>query len=108
MEKESSSTMTISLPAKLKQKLDKYPKKINKSKICRKALQNAINETEERMNPLLFFATTMGIVFSIVLLGISIFPSPLNKYIRGILALFAGLMAFTTGLTIWKYRRTDK
>lgn len=59
----------------------------------------------EKVSPVMFVVSVLGICFSITLIGIGVTPSPIDVYARAMMALLGGVMAVTTSLAYYKERK---
>jgi len=92
----------------MKEWLDKHPK-INRSELFRQAVKQKMYVVEQKVNPLFFLASVMGIVFGVILILIGIStPYYLNIYIRAILCLIGGLLSFLSASLYFKESRKLK
>lgn len=78
-------------------------KEINRSDIFRRAIKN-IQSPPKNVSSLMFLATLMGIIFSIVLIGIATTPY-IDGYLRAIIALLGGFLAVATTSLYYKERK---
>jgi len=83
-------------------------KEINRSKLFRDAVRFKQKNIERKVNPLVFLASIMGICFSVVLIGISLTPSPVNEPLRAVLGLLGGVLAVSTMVVYIKERKGVK
>ena len=82
--------------------LEKH-KEINRSDIFRQAIKN-IQSPSKNVSSLMFLATIMGIIFSIVLIGIST-TQYIDGYLRAMIALLGGFLAIATTTLYYKERK---
>lgn len=99
--------INVVIPQKMKEWLDEH-KQINRSELFRQAVKQKMYVVEQKVSPLFFLASVMGIMFGVVLILIGIAPSPLHKYIRGILCLIGGAMSFLSSVLYLKESRKLK
>ena len=105
---ETNKIISISIPQSMHDWLDEH-KEINRSKLFQQAVFRVQNPRQEgKVSPLVFFISVMGIVFSIVLVGIGITSSPMYQTARALLPLLAGILAVCTALTYWKESKRAK
>jgi hypothetical protein len=83
-------------------------KEINRSKLFRDAVRFKQKNIERKISPLVFLASIMGICFSVVLIGISLTPSPIGDPLRAILGLLGGILAVATMIVYVKERKSVK
>jgi len=109
---EPNKIISISIPQSIDEWLNSDEgKKIvpNKSGLFQEAVLRKKNpRMEGKVSPLVFFISVMGIVFSIVLVGIGITPTPMYQTARALLPLLAGILAVSTVLTYWKESKRAK
>lgn len=105
-EQESNElkTISISIPLWMYNWLEKEGQRINRSQLFREAVERKMRPNE-KVTPLMFLVSVMGIVFSIALIGIAITPTPIHDYARALLALLGGVMAIITAIVYYKERR---
>jgi len=99
--------INLSIPVKMKEWLDEH-RNINRSELFRQAVKQKMYVVEQKVSPLFFLASVMGIMFGVVLILISIAPTPLNVYIRAPLSLIGGIMAVLSALLYFKESRKLK
>lgn len=99
--------INVVVPPEMKKWLDENPQ-VNKSELFRQAVKAKKDFIKGKVSPLFFLATTMGVLFGVVLILIGIAPSPLAKYVRGALALIGGLLSFMSALLYYKENRELK
>jgi len=96
--------ISIAIPAEMYNWLEKN-KGINRSKLFRESVDAIRNPGIRKMSPLMFLASVMGVVFSIVLIGIAVTPSPIWNPIRAVIALLGGVMALATAVCYTKEQK---
>jgi len=101
---EETEQLNLVIPKDMKSWLDEH-KEINRSELFRKAVKEQMHPRRERVPPLVFFVSVMGIVFSICLIGISLTPVPMYISIRAALPILAGAMAISTAILYYKERK---
>lgn len=102
MSENDKKQISIVIPNDMYEWLEKH-KEINRSKIFREAVQK-IRSPSKNVSSLMFLATIMGIIFAIVLIGISTTPY-INGFLRAVIALLGGFLAVSTALAYYKERR---
>ena len=100
-----SKTISIIIPMKMYSWLENDGREINRSQLFRDAVQQRMIPTVNKVPPLMFLVSVMGIVFSIALIGIAITPTPIHDYARALLALLGGVMAVITSFVYYKERK---
>jgi hypothetical protein len=106
-EESDTKLITLSIPTTLYKKLEEH-KEINRSALFRDAAYDKLEFKSKKVPSLVYFVSIMGFVFSITLIGISMTPSLMTEYIRGLLALLGGLLAFSTAILYYKETRKIK
>ena len=101
VEEKQYTQLNIVIPVEMKQWLDTH-KEINRSDLFRQAVNQKMMLKKQKVSPLFFFATVMGVMFGVVLILIGISPTPLNIYLKAILSLAGGFMASLSGLLYLK------
>lgn len=99
--------INVVVPPEMKDWLDKNPQ-INKSELFRQAVKAKKDRIKGKVSPLFFLASTMGVLFGVVLILIGIAPSPLSKFVRASLALIGGFLSFMSALLYLKESRALK
>lgn len=102
---EANKIISISIPQSIYDWLesDEGKEKVpNKSGLFQDAVLQKKNNTKGKVSPLVFFISIMGLVFSIVLIGIGITPSPMYQTVRMILPILGGFLAIGTALLYYK------
>lgn len=102
---EEDKTISINIPMSMHKWLSNEGKDINRSELFRQAVNFKMKGRTEKVPSVVFLASIMGIVFSISLLGIAITPSPINVYMRAIMALLAGVLSISTSFVYMRERR---
>lgn len=102
----SNCQINVVIPNEMKEWLDKHPE-INRSELFRNAVNAKKNITEQKISPLMFLASIMGIIMSISLIGIATTPY-LSVPIRAVLSLLGGILAVTTIFVYIKETRDIK
>ena len=102
MNENNKKQISIVIPSDMYEWLEEH-KEINRSKIFREAVQR-IQSPSKNVSSLMFLATIMGIIFAIVLIGISTTPY-IHGYLRAVIALLGGFLAVATSLVYYKERR---
>jgi len=69
---------------------------INMTELFKGAIERVRYNKTEKVSPLMFLASIMGIVFSIALIGIGLTPTPIHFFTRGFLCVLGGVMAVST------------
>ena len=100
---EDSVKITVVIPEGMKEWLDNN-KEINRSKLMRDSIFQRMQTKKQKVNPLVFLVSIMGIVFSVALIGIATVPSPMVYYWRALLALLGGILAVATSITYYRER----
>lgn len=95
MSNNDGKQISIVIPQEMYKWLDEH-RNINRSELFRKSVQSLMTNEKQKVDPLLFLASIMGIVFSIALIGIAITPTPIHVITRGLLALLGGVLALAT------------
>lgn len=95
MNNNSGKQISIVIPQEMYNWLDEH-RSINRSELFREAVDSLMTKDKQKVDPLLFLASIMGIVFSIALIGIGITPTPIHVFTRGLLALLGGILALST------------
>jgi len=96
---EETEQINIVIPKSMKKWLDENKRIVpNKSKLFRDAVYEKMHAKKGKVPPLIFFIAIMGIVFSIVLIGIGITPSPMHVTLKSILPLLGGILVLSTSL----------
>ena len=101
---EDSVKITVVIPEGMKEWLDSH-KEINRSKLMRDSIQQKMHLKKQKVHPLVFLISIMGIVFSITLIGIASIPTPMEYYWRAIISLLGGVLAFATAITYYRERK---
>lgn len=101
MNNNSGKQISIVIPQEMYDWLDEH-RNINRSELFRKAVQSLMTKEKQKIDPLLFLTSIMGIVFSIALIGIAITPTPIHTTTRGLLALLGGILALSTSYLYFK------
>ena len=101
MEEDDSIKITVVIPSGMKEWLDNH-KEINRSQLVRDAIFQKMQPEQQKVGPLMFLVSIMGIVFSIALIGIAVTPSPIHYYGRALLALLGGFLAIATSISYYK------
>jgi hypothetical protein len=104
---EPNKIISISIPQSMDEWLDQHSD-INRSDLFRQAVFGRMYPRKNRMSPLVFFISIMGIAFSVALIGISLTPIPLYQVIRTVLPVLGGILAVATGVLIYKEGRKEK
>lgn len=99
-----SKKISMDIPIEMYNWLDKH-KNINRSEVFRRAVEDLINKVERKVPPVLFLLTIWANVGAIALLGVSLVPSPIPSFIRGVMAILAGIMS-VSAITV--YIKTKK
>lgn len=95
--------ISIVIPNSMYEWLEKH-KEINRSEIFRQAVKKIQSPSKNKVSPLMFLATIMGIVFSICLIGIST-TIYLRPEINAVVALLGGILAVSASMLYYKERR---
>lgn len=96
---EETEQINIVIPKSMKVWLDENKQIVpNKSKLFRDAVYNKMDSKKGKVSSLIFFIAIMGVVFSIVLIGIGITPSPIHVTIKAILPILGGILVLSTSL----------
>ena len=96
---EDSEQINIVIPKSMKQWLDDNKKIVpNKSELFRDAVRAKMDAKKGKVPSLVFFTAVMGVVFSIVLIGIGLSPSPMHITIKSVLPVIGGLLVVSTSL----------
>ncbi|MGV9141618.1 MAG: ribbon-helix-helix domain-containing protein [Promethearchaeota archaeon] len=95
MSNNDGKQISIVIPKEMYEWLDEH-RNINRSELFRQSVQSLMTNEKQKVDPLLFLASIMGIVFSIALIGIAITPTPIHVITRGLLALLGGILAVAT------------
>lgn len=106
-EESDTKLITLSIPTTLYKQLEEH-KEINRSALFRDAAYDKLEFKSKRVPSLVYFVSIMGFVFSVVLIGIALTPTLITEYLRGILALLGGLLAFSTAILYYKESRKIK
>ena len=99
-----SKKISMDIPLDMYEWLEKH-KNINRSEIFRNAINNIVHKAEKTVPPVLFLLTLWAIVGAIALLGVAIIESPIPPLIRGVLAVFAGIIAISAMTVYIKVRK---
>jgi len=91
--------ISVSIPAWMYDWLENEGKRINRSQLFRKAIEDAMHQT---VSPLVLLASVFGVCFSVALISIAITPTPINVYARATLVILGGIMAVASTLTYYK------
>ena len=95
--------ISIVIPNSMYEWLEKH-KEINRSEIFRQAVKKIQSPSKNKVSPLMFLATIMGITFSICLIGIST-TVYLMPELNAIIAILGGILAVSTAMLYYKERR---
>lgn len=101
MSNNDGKQISIVIPKEMYKWLDEH-RNINRSELFRQSVQSLRADEKQKVDPLLFLASIMGIVFSIALIGIAITPTPIHTITRGLLALLGGVLALATSYLYFK------
>jgi len=101
---ENSKIISINIPIEMKRWLDEH-QHINRSELFRKAVVREQQISDNKVSPLMFLISIMGIVFSVVLISIGMTPSPLHQFMRAAMTLLGGFLAISTSLVYYKERK---
>lgn len=107
MENKKHYQINVVVPPEMKKWLDENPQ-INKSQLFRQAVKSKKDRIKGKVSPLFFLASTMGVLFGVVLILIGIAPSPLSKFVRASLGLIGGILSFTSAILYFKESRSLK
>jgi len=99
--------INVVVPPEMKKWLDENPQ-INKSELFRQAVKSKKDRIKGKVSPLFFLASTMGLLFGVVLILIGIAPSPLTTFVRASLSLIGGILAFMSAVLYLKESRELK
>lgn len=78
---------------------------INMTDLFKEAVKKKRYHIKQKMNPLLFLAAVMGIVFSVALIGIGLTPTPIHIFTRSLLCALGGFLAIVTMLVYIRSKR---
>lgn len=100
---EEQKIISINIPVSMYDWLEKH-KNINRSQLFRRAVEGKMNNlsVQQKVSPLMYLISIMGIVFSIALIGIAVTPTPIHNYARGLMALLGGILAISTSILYYK------
>jgi len=104
---EEQTRISINIPMGMYKWLEEN-KTINRSELFRKAVVREQQQASNKVSPLMFLISIMGIVFSVALISIGITPSPMHNYARASLCVLGGFLAFSTSLLYYKERKKIK
>lgn len=82
-------------------------KEINRSEIFRQTVKRIQSPQQKKVSPLMFLATIMGIIFSVVLIGIST-TNYLGFEINAVVAILGGILAISSAMLYYKESRRLK
>jgi len=106
---EETEQINIVIPKSMKKWLDDNKKIVpNKSKLFREAVYNKMESKKGKVPALVFFVSIMGMVFSIVLIGIGLTPSPMHVTLKSILPLLGGILVVSTSIMYYIEKRRAK
>lgn len=91
--------ISVSIPAWMYDWLENEGRKINRSQLFRRAIEEAMRQT---VSPLVALASVFGVCFSVALISIAITPTPIHIYARATLVILGGIMTITSTLTYYK------
>jgi len=78
---------------------------INMTELFKEAIERVRYKRTQKVSPLMFLASIMGVVFSVALIGIGLTPSPIHIFTRGFLCALGGFLAITTTTAYIKNKR---
>jgi len=99
--------INVVIPPKMKEWLDQH-KEINRSELFRQAVKRKMYVVEQKVNPIFFLATVMGVMFGVVLILVGLSRVPLHIYAKMILMLMGGILSFLSALLYYKEQRNLK
>jgi len=103
-ETKKDHIISLNIPETMYQWLEEH-KDINRSDEFRNAILKKMYPSKHGISPLVFFVSTMGLVFSVVLIGIGLSNVPFFDTIRQLLPLLGGILAVATALLYYKERK---
>jgi hypothetical protein len=99
-----SKKISMDIPVEMYDWLENH-KNINRSEIFRKSVQDIIDKVEKKVSPVLYLLTIWANVGATALLVISIIDTPIPRLIRGVMAVFAGIMSISAITVYVKVKR---
>ena len=78
---------------------------INMTELFKVAIEKERIQSKKKVSSLMFLASMMGMVFSVVLIAIGLTPSPISNITRGILCITGGVMAVSTMILYVREKR---
>jgi hypothetical protein len=99
-----SKKISMDIPVEMYDWLENH-KNINRSEIFRQSVQDIIDKVEKKVSPVLYLLTIWANVGATALLVISIIDTPIPRLIRGVMAVFAGIMSISAITVYVKVKR---
>jgi hypothetical protein len=99
-----SKKISMDIPVEMYDWLENH-KNINRSEIFRQSVQDIIDKVEKKVSPVLYLLTIWANVGATALLVISIIDTPIPRLIRGVMAIFAGIMSISAITVYVKVKR---
>jgi hypothetical protein len=101
---DEQKIISVNIPKSMYDWLEQHSE-INRSQLFRETIENKMKGKTQRVSSLMFLASVMGIVMSVVLVCIALVPSWIHIYIRGIMGILGGILAVTTTLLYYKEQK---
>ena len=78
---------------------------INMTELFKEAIEELRYKKEQKISPLMFLASVMGIVFGVTLIGIGLTPTPIPVFTRAFLCVLGGILSVTTMTAYMRSKR---